>query len=230
MRPRLLQLLVFLCLSGGAAAQGVPFPSHGGLDASVRGWIQNGLLDNGSPAAPDLGTIGRLVPGGVHIGLGLTGVQSRLSFGDRLLESAMAHAFCTGLTYLGKWIFYSPRPDGSSFDSFPSGHVSIAFTGAELMRMDYGWGWGAGGYLVAGYIGAERLWGDRHYLSDVLCGAGIGILSAHVGLWLLGPVKRLLSLPEWTWDGLGRHGSRLALAPSSDPLSGTPTVSLALSF
>jgi hypothetical protein len=70
------------------------------------------------------------------------------------------------------------RPDGGS-RSFPSGHTSLAFTGAEFIRKEYGWGWGAPAYLAAGFVGWSRVEAHRHYTRDVLAGAAIGILANH---------------------------------------------------
>lgn len=79
------------------------------------------------------------------------------------------------------------RPDGSSLNSFPSGHTATAFMGAELMMQEYKnesvW-YGISGYVVAAGTGAFRMYNNRHWLTDVVAGAGIGILSAKAGYWL----------------------------------------------
>ena len=68
------------------------------------------------------------------------------------------------------------RPDGSRF-SFPSGHTSSTFTTAAVLQHEFGWKIGAPAYVVATFIGGSRLQENRHYLSDVLFGAAIGIVS-----------------------------------------------------
>lgn len=70
------------------------------------------------------------------------------------------------------------RPNGEP-DSFPSGHTSLAFAGAEFLRKQYGWRWGAPAYVLAGFVGWSRVYTDNHYTHDVLAGAAIGILSNH---------------------------------------------------
>jgi hypothetical protein len=77
-----------------------------------------------------------------------------------------------------KYAVDAKRPDGGS-RSFPSGHTSLAFTGAEFIRKEYGWGWGAPAYLAAGFVGWSRVEAKRHYTRDVLAGAAIGILANH---------------------------------------------------
>ena len=68
------------------------------------------------------------------------------------------------------------RPDGSSNNSFPSGHTATAFAGAECMYREYKdqsiW-YGIEGYAVATATGLFRMYNDRHWLTDVVAGAGI---------------------------------------------------------
>ena len=93
--------------------------------------------------------------------------------------------------YGAKYIINEQRPDLSDKHSFPSGHVAMAFTGAELLRSEYGTAYGIGGYAIATSIAFLRLYNNRHWFNDVLMGAGIGILSARIGNWLL-PFNRKL--------------------------------------
>ena len=79
------------------------------------------------------------------------------------------------------------RPDGSAYNSFPSGHTATAFMGAELLRREY-WNvspWiGVAGYAVATGTGFFRMYNNRHWFTDVIAGAGIGILSVEIAYWL----------------------------------------------
>jgi hypothetical protein len=77
-----------------------------------------------------------------------------------------------------KYSFDETRPDGGSH-SFPSGHTSLSFTGAEFIRKEYGWSWGAPAYALAGFVGWSRVDAKKHYTHDVLAGAAIGILANH---------------------------------------------------
>lgn len=68
------------------------------------------------------------------------------------------------------------RPTGSSH-SFPSGHASASFTTASILQAHLGWAVGAAAYAGAGFIGWARLRDDQHFLTDVIVGSAIGILS-----------------------------------------------------
>lgn len=70
------------------------------------------------------------------------------------------------------------RPNGGRY-SFPSGHAMAAFTGAEFIRKEYGWGWAAPAYVAAGFVAWWRVEADKHYAHDVVAGAAIGILANH---------------------------------------------------
>jgi membrane-associated phospholipid phosphatase len=69
------------------------------------------------------------------------------------------------------------RPDGSDKVSFPSGHASTAFALATVAQRHYGWKVGVPSYLAASAIGLSRIEYNRHYFSDVLAGATLGIIT-----------------------------------------------------
>lgn len=85
----------------------------------------------------------------------------------------------TATSHLKRWTRQS-RPDLSGYDAFPSGHTSAAFMGATVLYLEFKdqsmW-YGAAGYVVAAATGGLRMLNKKHWLSDVLAGAGVGILS-----------------------------------------------------
>jgi hypothetical protein len=93
-------------------------------------------------------------------------------------DFALAAGRAVVLTQGLKYAFNETRPNGGTH-SFPSGHTSIAFMGAEFIRKEYGWLWGIPAYLGAGYVGWSRVESREHYTRDVLAGAAIGILVNH---------------------------------------------------
>lgn len=131
------------------------------------------------------------LPSASHLLMGSFGVKSRHNFKERFLISATAHASMLAMACGMKYAIHEQRPDFSNNHSFPSGHVAIAFTGAELMRMEYGTVYGIAGYAVATGVAFLRLYNNKHWFNDVLMGAGIGILCARIGHWLL-PLERKL--------------------------------------
>lgn len=76
------------------------------------------------------------------------------------------------------------RPDGSTANSFPSGHTATAFLGAELFNLEYGADYPLLShlqYLFATSVAFGRMANNRHWYSDVLWGGLIGVSMAHVG-------------------------------------------------
>lgn len=125
------------------------------------------------------------LPTAAHLFLGFTRVAHQNSFLQRVAVDATSALSLAIMTNLVKYTFREKRPDSDARNSFPSGHTATAFMGAELMRIEYGPYWGIGGYCVATAVGVLRIYNDRHWLNDVIAGAGIGILSARIGYWLL---------------------------------------------
>ena len=85
-------------------------------------------------------------------GLNLCQVKGKHRFIDRTILLAISYATMASVVTTLKYTTGVRRPDGSSFNSFPSGHTATAFMGAEFMRMEYKdvspW-IGVAGYLVA---------------------------------------------------------------------------------
>jgi membrane-associated phospholipid phosphatase len=181
------------------------------------------LLAVGPLRAADVETALQFVPGAAYWGMGAVGVPCRYNFAERTVIGATALVANTALTGVLKYSISSERPDGSDNHSFPSGHASRAFLGAELLRMDYGTWIGVGGYAVAIGVGALRVEHKRHRWIDVVGGAGIGIFSAHVGHWLL-PFNR-------KWLGMNTdRGEAAAILPGYDVTASAVTLNAAVVF
>nr|WP_251047231.1 phosphatase PAP2 family protein [Hymenobacter sp. ISL-91] len=75
------------------------------------------------------------------------------------------------------------RPNGEDNLSFPSGHTAQAFLAASIVHTEFRdksqW-YGVGAYTIATSVAALRMINDKHWQSDVVAGAGFGILSAHL--------------------------------------------------
>ena len=90
-----------------------------------------------------------------------------------------AQLLTEGVTQILKHTIRRTRPDGSNPFSYPSGHTSGTFATATVLRRHLGWKVGGPAYAVASYVAASRLTHNRHYLSDVIFGAAVGIAAAH---------------------------------------------------
>jgi membrane-associated phospholipid phosphatase len=100
---------------------------------------------------------------------------------SRPLENAVlnAHPFQIHPFDGGFAGLFLPRPD----QSFPSGHVSLAFATAAVMAIYYPRG-RLFFFIIAGLVAVERLVESAHYLSDVVAGSGLGIIAAFCADWL----------------------------------------------
>ena len=85
----------------------------------------------------------------------------------------------TVVTFGLKFAIDKERPDGSDYDSFPSGHTSYAMQGASFIHLRYGWQYAVPLYFGAAYVGYSRVHSEKHYELDVLAGAVIGFLSSY---------------------------------------------------
>jgi hypothetical protein len=120
-------------------------------------------------------------------GLNSIGIQGKNNFKDRtvLLGASLLFVFVS-VTALKK-ITKIERPDKSAANSFPSGHTALAFAGAEFMYQEYKevsiW-YGISAYAVASTTGVLRIYNNKHWFTDVVAGAGFGILSTKVAYWM----------------------------------------------
>ena len=128
------------------------------LDAGAR--VGGGLVQVGGA----LGTfaIGRL-----------SGHPVMASIGSDLVRAQIIE---TALVQVPKVAVGRRRPDGTRF-SFPSGHASISFATATVLQRRLGWKAGVPASAMATYVAASRLSENKHYLSDVVVGAALGIIS-----------------------------------------------------
>jgi PAP2 superfamily protein len=129
----------------------------------------------------------QMAPAAILLGLKAAGVPSRSSWGRMLVSDAISIALMTGVVQGLKHTTDVARPDGTNKQSFPSGHTATAFMTATMLSKEYGhispWV-SVGAYSVATATGLMRMANNKHWLSDVMVGAGIGILSTEFGYWI----------------------------------------------
>ena len=117
-------------------------------------------------------------------GLKLGGVEGRSDWGRYLASAAMSYGIMAILVNSIKYTASEMRPDGTTRNSWPSGHTATAFVGATILHKEYGltrspW-YSVAGYGVATATGVMRVLNNRHWVSDVLSGAGIGMISGEL--------------------------------------------------
>ncbi|RYY09175.1 MAG: phosphatase PAP2 family protein [Cytophagaceae bacterium] len=113
----------------------------------------------------------------------LAGVESRNDRINTLLIIAKGEAIMLASTFAVKYLSREERPDGSDNLSFPSGHTAQAFLAASIVHTEFrdkSQLYGIGAYALATSVGVLRMVNDKHWQSDVVAGAGFGILSAHL--------------------------------------------------
>lgn len=134
-----------------------------------------------------------VTPAAISLGLGAAGVKGKHPFREQVLLAVVSGLVAQGITTTFKVLSRYPRPDKDGFDSFASGHTTAAFTGATLLHQEYGhrsvW-YSVGGYGVATSVATLRMLNNRHWLSDVLFGAGVGIGTTKAMYMLYPGVKR----------------------------------------
>jgi len=125
-------------------------------------------------------------PAVAAFGMKLCGVKSAHHLTDMAILYTLSNVLDAGIIYTTKNIICRERPDVSNNHSFPSGHTATAFVAAEFLHQEYKdksiW-ISVGGYAMASFIGTARIYNDKHWLSDVVTGAGIGILSTKAVYW-----------------------------------------------
>lgn len=80
-----------------------------------------------------------------------------------------------GMSQLVKRIIKRKRPDGSNWYSFYSGHTSSAFVAVALVPL---------AIIPALLVGYLRMAANKHWLTDVLVGAVVGLCFGGLAVWL----------------------------------------------
>jgi hypothetical protein len=131
------------------------------------------------------------------------------SFGFSLTQGFIVNG---GVTMGLKALIPRTRPDGEDNHSFPSGHTSGAFTTAVIVAHYYG-SFAIPAYVTASLVGLSRIEKSKHYLSDVVAGATLGII---VGLTVCRQTDRFRVGPV-TWMPLVLPEGGVAIAMSLNP-------------
>lgn len=153
-------------------------------------------------------------PAAVILGLKACGYEGRSSWGRMLTSDAFSYAFMGAAVNAVKYSVKRMRPDESRRNSFPSGHTATAFMMATMLHKEYGWRspwFSIGGFTAAAVTGVSRIMNNRHWMTDVIAGAAIGIGSVHLGYFVSDKIFKEKGLsgiyhePEFFYDPSVKH-------------------------
>src|SRR3954469_21750538 len=156
---------------GGLALAVHPFDDD--VNENLRG---NDTAKNVLKAGEILGGLGTLLGSASAVyAVGRIKDQPKVSHvGMDLIE---ALAMSEALTQTLKYTVRRERPDGSSKNSFPSGHAADTFAFATALERHLNWKYSVPAYLFSSYVAISRLPANRHWLSDAVFGSAVGIIS-----------------------------------------------------
>lgn len=155
-------------------------------------WVYNEAIEHRVVPTTKFENVIQYAPVGLVYGLNLVGVHGKNTFIDRSIIFVMAQFMAQGSLFTLKHATHRLRPDNSDNLSFPSGHTANAFVGAEFMSQELSEksvAYGIIGYTFATITGISRISHQDHWFSDVVAGAGFGILSTKAA-YLLYPYVR----------------------------------------
>ncbi len=161
------------------------------LDINTRNYV----VDNYKSPFTKIDNYTQWLPAVAVYTLNAVGIKGKNNLRDRTMLYALSNIISSSISYTVKNTTKVERPDGSSNNSFPSGHTTTAFVAAEFLRQEYkdvSPLYAVAGYAVAATTGALRVYNNRHWVSDVVAGAGLGILSTKFAYWLYPFIKQKL--------------------------------------
>ena len=175
---RQLQVPVTLSLLGLAAS--------GNADKSIKNYIVRERNEHLPTFKTHIDNYLQYSPIAIVYGLDALGIKAKNDIANRTAILVKGELLMLSTVTLLKGTTGQLRPDGSDRQSFPSGHTAQAFATATFLAMEYKdrlpW-MPYAAYGLASTVGMMRMANNRHYISDVLLGAGIGILSMKASYW-----------------------------------------------
>lgn len=175
---RQLQVPLTLTLMGLVAS--------GNADGSIKNMIVRERNEHMPHFRTNIDNYLQYSPIAIVYGLDAMGIKAKNDFANRTAMLIKGELLMYTTVSLLKGTTKQLRPDGSDRSSFPSGHTAQAFATATFLSMEYKdrFPWMPyAAYGLASTVGMMRMANNRHYISDVLLGAGIGILSMKASYW-----------------------------------------------
>jgi hypothetical protein len=160
------------------------------LSLSADAFIKEDIADWRNEHIPNFSTTAdnylMFAPIVIAYGLDAFGVKSNTDIVNRTVILAKGELLFLASSQLLKLAVDEQRPDGSDYKSFPSGHTMQAFLAATFLSEEYKEELPWIPYLaygIASSVGVLRIANNKHYINDVLFGAGAGILCMKVSYW-----------------------------------------------
>ncbi|HYX07755.1 MAG TPA: phosphatase PAP2 family protein [Bacteroidales bacterium] len=142
----------------------------------------------------------------------LAGIKARNTVFDQTKYLFISELFTAAIVHFLKPAANVTRPDGTAH-SFPSGHTSQSFASATVLYREFNKTApfvAYSGYLFSTTTGILRITNNRHWLPDVLAGAGIGMVVTNL-VYHFQPLKN--------WQPF--HTKQTTFYPSIDYMNGT---------
>lgn len=161
--------------------------SGSGFEKSFQKNVRNAV---GNDFAFPIEDYTRYVPIAEMYGADAFGVKAKNHWFDQAKNLTLSIIITDFITFRLKKNIHKVRPNGTDAQSFPSGHSSFAFTNASVLFEEFKDSsplLAYSGYAFATTTGAFRIMNNAHWISDVLVGAGIGILVAKV-IYIFDPI------------------------------------------
>jgi membrane-associated phospholipid phosphatase len=155
-------------------------------------------------------------------GLNLVGIEGKNRFIDRTALLGLSAAILGGTELTLKHVTHRLRPNLADYYSFPSGHTGAAFLAAEFLAQEYGYKspwYTVTGYTFAVATGIFRMANRDHWFSDVVAGAGFGMLSAKAAYLVYPYIRNALTHTD-------KKGRKATLVPTYQ--DGVPGLSFAM--
>lgn len=186
------------CLRPGGFIIPVSFLLYGTLKPVVKGIakIDDDIYNHVQNKYPDFHTNAddylMWAPSASIYVLDVFNVKTKHTFTEHLILDAGSILITGGIGYAMRLSTHNNSSYSEDNTKFPSGHSANAFRGAEIFHQelkDVNSVLSYGGYLVATSVGALRIFNKAHMLSQVIAGAGLGILSAKLTYWIFCEAK-----------------------------------------
>lgn len=176
-------------ITAGAISFAIPQLKE--IDRDVRGEVNEHNLSNSK-----LDNYTQYVPAAMVYALNIAGMEGKHNFKERTIIYATSQALTAAIVLPSKKLIGEERPDKSNNMSFPSGHAAVAFSTAHFLFREYkdtNYWLGISGYSFAVFTSVYRVINNKHWVTDVFAGAGVGILSTELSYWLY---PKIISLFE----------------------------------